>query len=387
MPDGTQTTKTLRVLALGTNWFPPVSGGLERVYSELMRALPNIGIDATGLVFGPPDVAARTGGRVSAFGRPGDTMPGRLWRARIQTGALVDSGQFDVIASHFAMFTFPALGRLRNIPLAVHFHGPWADEAYHEGGGTISVTVKRAVERAVYRRAERVIVLSRAFGVIARDQYGVPEDRLRYVPGMVDLKRFDLTVGRTEARAQLGLPQDRRLILSVRRLAQRMGLDRLIDAMAKVVQTHRDALLLIAGDGHMGKVLRNQVSELGLTQHIRFLGFVSEDQLPLLYRAAELNVVPTLALEGFGLTTVEALASGTPSIVAPVGGLPEVVGDLSHDLIFCSSSAEDIADRLKMVLGGQLDLPEEKMCRDYVEARYSVKHAASAVAAVYREML
>ena len=390
-PDGAEARiaapPPLRVLAIGMNWLESSTGGLDRGYQDLLRALPHVGVEPIGLVLGPIGVEALSDGRVVAFGRKGATMPERLWRARAQAGALLRSGRFDVVAAHFAMFTAPALDRMRGRPLVVHFHGPWAGESAAEGARRLSVLAKRAVERTVYQRADRVIVLSHAFAAIARDVYGVPEAKLRLVPGTLDLSRFTATAGvsRVEARERLGWPQDRRILLSVRRLAHRMGLDGLITAMTAVVRAEPDTLLMIGGRGHAAEALHARVKALGLGRYVRFLGFVRDEDLPFAYRAAEVNVVPSVALEGFGLTTVEALASGTPSLVTPVGGLPEVVSPLSPDLVFASPAPGDMADRLIAALRGAVTLPDEAACRRYAADRYDALHSASCVAAVYRE--
>jgi len=373
----------LRVLALGMRWFRPGSGGLDRVYADLMAALPGAGVAPAGLVLGPPDVAALTGGQVHAFGRPGALLPERLWRARTAVATLATDEKFDVVAAHFALFAWPALDRL-TLPLVVHFHGPWADEAAAEGAGRLAVAARWGIERAVYRRADLVIVLSDAFAAVARDRYGVAPSRIRKVPGRVDLDRFDLPLGRTEARARLGWPGERRILLAVRRLVRRMGLDRLLAAMPAVVRAEPAALLLIAGRGPQADALRARADALGLAAHVRFLGFLPDADLPLAYRAADLNVVPTRALEGFGLTAAEALAAGTPSLVAPVGALPDVVGDLSSALIFRSSAPADIAAGLIAALRGD-GLPDAAACRAYARARFDTARAAAAVAAVYRE--
>lgn len=383
-----QALPSLRVLQIGVEWFQGglESGGLDRVYQDLLLSLPCAGVDATGVVMGPCGVDASTNGRVFAFGRAGAAMPERLWRARREVGIQLRCNHFDVVASHFALFTAPALDRMRKRPLVVHFHGPWAGEAAQEGGSRLSVFAKRAIEQAVYRRADRVIVLSRAFADLARDAYGVPEAKLRIVPGSVDVPRYATGLTRAEARERLGWPKDRRILLSVRRLAQRMGLDQLVTAMAEVARAEPDALLMIGGRGHRSEALRAQVASLGLADHVRFLGFVPEKELPLAFRAAEINVVPSVALEGFGLTAAEALASGTPSIVTPVGGLPDVVSPLSPDLVFASPSANDMADRLLAVLRGTVRLPDEKACRHYAADRFGALRSATSVAAVYREV-
>lgn len=165
-----------------------------------------------------------------------------------------------------------------------------------------------------------------------------------------------------------------------------MGLDRLIAAMPEVVRAVPDVLLLIAGRGRQEAALRAQVAALGLAAHVRLLGFLPDRDLPLAYRAAEINVVPTLAMEGFGLTAAEAMAAGTPSMVAPVGALPEVVGALSPELIFRGNTPADIAAGLIGALRGAPALPEAAACRAYARARFGTARAAAAVAAVYREV-
>ena len=117
-----------------------------------------------------------------------------------------------------------------------------------------------------------------------------------------------------------------------------MGLSNLVDAMKQVIDREPDAILYIAGKGRLKAQLEAQIASHGLADHVKLLGFVTDAQLPLIYRAADLNVVPTLSLEGFGLVAAEALAAGTPSLVTPVGGLPEVVSGLSPDLVFASSA-------------------------------------------------
>jgi glycosyltransferase involved in cell wall biosynthesis len=105
------------------------------------------------------------------------------------------------------------------------------------------------------------------------------------------------------------------------------------------------------------------------------------------YRAANINVLPTDMLEGFGLSAAEALAAGTPSMVTPVGGLPEVVSGLSSDLIFRSGSSEDLADGLIAALHGGIRLPDSKACRSYAATRFDPLLSARHIADVYREVV
>jgi glycosyltransferase involved in cell wall biosynthesis len=293
----------------------------------------------------------------------------------------------DLVAAHFALFTFPILTDLKVRPFVMHFHGPWAAESSQEGASSLAASAKKLLEKAVYRRADLVIVLSNAFGEIAIRDYGVSPEKIRIVPGAVDLERFCIETTKAEARQALGWPMEQRIYISVRRLVSRMGLDRLISAMKPVAQAHPQTTLYIAGKGRLRGELEAQVASLGLQKNVTFLGFVPDDQLPLIYRAADLNIVPTLALEGFGLVAAEALAAGTPSMVTPVGGLPEVVASLSPKLVFESTQIDAICNRLVQLEGGGLVLPSAEECVEFAKTHFHMNRMAREVAGVYREAL
>ena len=177
------------------------------------------------------------------------------------------------------------------------------------------------------------------------------------------------------------------MLLAVRRLVRRMGLDRLIEAMATLRQKQVDAVLYIVGKGPERLALEELVRRHGLEDTVRFAGFVPDELLPVAYRAADLVVVPTAALEGFGLIAVEALASGTPVLVTPVGGLPEVVSGLSPDLVLPGSDADSIASGLAASLTMPGRLPDEAACRRYAEANFAWPVISERIAAVYRELI
>jgi glycosyltransferase involved in cell wall biosynthesis len=94
-----------------------------------------------------------------------------------------------------------------------------------------------------------------------------------------------------------------------------------------------------------------------------------------------------MALEGFGLIVAESLAAGTPSLVSPVGGLPEGVGGLSRDLIMPLATAEDMAMSLQAALRGDVKLPNSAACRRYAEDSFSWPLVAARVATSYRRAL
>ncbi len=371
-------------LQIGMHWFGERPGGLDRMFKALIESLPAQGVSVRGLVAGTPGVLDASGGLVVPFAEAHAGLGSRLWQVRMQSGKLRSARVPDVVATHFALYAAPTVGIFRGVPRVVHFHGPWAFESGTEGRGRLSRAARHLLERMVYRGGTRHIVLSHAFGRILRNQYGVREENIRVVPGCVDVDRFDLGVTRREARKRLGLPQDRPLVFCVRRLVTRMGLEDLIDAMFLVKQAVPDAMLTIAGKGPLEPQLQARIVARGLEAHVHLAGFVPDADLPLWYASADVTVVPTAALEGFGLTTIESLAAGTPVLVTPVGGLPEAVAPLSLDLVLSSTGYEALGRGIADALLGTRVLPGPQACRAYARKHFAQPVVAAQVARVYR---
>ncbi len=148
-----------------------------------------------------------------------------------------------------------------------------------------------------------------------------------------------------------------------------------------------DALILIAGWGGLARELEGQIASAGVQEHVRLLGYVEEERLPLMYQAADLSIVPTVALEGFGLVVVESLAAGTPVLVTPIGGLPEVVRGLAAELVLPDASVGAIADGLIAALTGRMRLPTPSACSQFARDHYAWPKIAGQVGQAYQDVL
>jgi glycosyltransferase involved in cell wall biosynthesis len=383
---------TFSTFQIGMGWFPELPGGLDRVYYNLTVHLASLGIRVQGAVLGSPEVARSTGGDFIPFAEPGDSLITRLANARKAIGNALQASPPDLVASHFALFTAPILDKLLSTPLIVHFHGPWARELAAEAKGLtpkekLKSVAGQIIERTVYRRASRFIVLSGAFRDVLVNEYRVPKGLIRVVPGGVEFSSFLIPQSKIEARRDLGVETCRPIIVAVRRLARRMGLDRLIDAIAEVRLQYPDVLLLIAGKGSMAADLTSRIRLRGLERNVRLIGFVPDAKLAMLYRAADFSVVPTVELEGFGLITLESLAAGTPVLVTPVGGLPDAVSALSPDLVLASTATEHIAQGIIEALNGRRRLPTRNEAQAYISENFTWAKMAERTIQVYSEAL
>ena len=348
------------------------AGGVDRYFSGLNAALTRQGVKIRAYGFGE-------GGDGISLGSASQPLVQR-WRAVRQN--LVPR-QSTMLATHFSLYAWPAVLGRRWDTHVVHFHGPWAGESAREGSNPPVVMMKRLLERSVYRRADRFIVLSKSFRDLLCQTYGVNESKVHVVPGGVEVDKFrPMEISR--AREQLGWPQDAPILVCVRRLARRMGLENLISAFGVVAKQHPQARLMIGGQGPIRAELETQIVELGLSDRVRFLGFIADDMLPVVYAAANLSIVPSSSLEGFGLISLESLACGTPVLVTPVGGLPDTVRDLSPELILQGANSDDLSEGLNRWLDGRLCLPSREACRLHVLRHFTWGSIASRVCEVYR---
>lgn len=353
------------ILCVGMGWFPIAPGGLNRYVYELTQQLSITGDSIQLCGVDLPETLALSPVQLNNLASPDLQFLKRLWefRANFPHHVLVN---VDAINLHFALYSLPILKCLpRDIPVTFSFHGPWALESQWEGHSKWNIAFKHWIEHRVYQRCDRFIVLSKAFGMILHQQYQIPWEKIHIIPGGVNTDRFQPNLSREEARMRLGWPLDRKILFTPRRLVQRMGLDKLLTAMVEVKRQVPDVWLAIAGKGPLRESLEQQVQELGLVEHVHFLGFLPDEQLPVTYQAADLTVVPSQSLEGFGLILVESLSCGTPALCTPVGGMPEILAPFSPGLITTSIAVDAIADRLIQVLNNPEIQPSRAACRDY----------------------
>ncbi|HEU5003745.1 MAG TPA: glycosyltransferase family 4 protein [Actinomycetota bacterium] len=374
-----------RPLLLGMGWFPDQPGGLNRYLRDLARALAGGGSDVRAVVVGPvsrqpedPEVLAVPGAR---------SVPRRMLAyARVAARA---GRTATVVDAHFALYAFlpivvPAVAsRIRRLPLVVHFQGPWADESASAGEQRRWVVwAKRRLERAVYRRARHIVVLSGAFRRLLVERYGVVPWGITVIPPGVDLHRFR-PGDRAAARTRLRLPDDHWVCVAVRRQVPRMGLDTLLRAWSTSLGEDPRAVLVLAGDGPLRSDLEALAARLGIASRVRFLGWVSEDDLVACYRSADACVVPSVALEGFGLVALESLACGTPVIATDVGGLPDALVGLDPSAIVPAGDSGALARRLLAARTGARALPDPAACRAHAE-EFSWRQVAARNQEVYR---
>ena len=208
-------------------------------------------------------------------------------------------------------------------------------------------------EPASARNADRIVVASKDEQHVLVRYYGADVGRISVVPCGVNLG-LSQPSDKEEARKQLGLREDDRILLFVGRIEPLKGVDILLGAAAQGGSGSECFVRIVGGDestreGEMAH-LRDLASQLGIAERVTFMGAVDHERLPLFYNAADVCVVPSF-YESFGLVALEAMACGTPVVASRVGGLSVAIRDSETGYLIPWRCPEPCAERLELLLG------------------------------------
>lgn len=148
---------------------------------------------------------------------------------------------------------------------------------------------------------------------------------------------------------ELGLPKDKRIILTVGNLLEVKGHRYLIDAMAKIVGQRKDVLAVIIGAGKLEAKLHRQISDSNLKNHVILAGKRPHSEIPLWMNACDLYVQPSLD-ESFGVVIVEAMACGKPVVGTRTGGIPEIINNEKVGILVEPKNGDKLAFAVEKAL-------------------------------------
>jgi glycosyltransferase involved in cell wall biosynthesis len=347
----------MRVLLLTNGIVPEQLGGLQRYVRELASALARTGVDVAVLTRQrnpeyPLHEVAGDGVEILRFRTPPKSSAIYALGYPMSTAAAVrrtvrTTASGRVLHSLFTLHGI-ALATLRR-PFLHTFQAPAYREIASERQGSYRlpgrseqalVAVARRSEALMLSRASRVITLSRYMRDEVRALSPRAAQRTDVLPGGVDTARFTPGKGIVHPVTAEADP----LLFCARRFVPRTGVLELVRAMPQILDARPRAALVIAGAGPLQSDVRSEITRLGLEDGVHVVGRVSDEHLVRWYRSADLVVLPTQELEGFGLTTAEALACGTPVLGTPAGATPELLDDLDPGLVTKDVTPGAIAD-------------------------------------------
>jgi glycosyltransferase involved in cell wall biosynthesis len=296
--------------------------GIGRLTRETVRALRTLPTSHQIELFcmgWPPGPAGSELGPVH-FAPISDRNFHRLWfRGGLRLPIDVFIGTPDLY--HATDFILPPT-RARRTVLTVHDLTFERDP--HSAMPSLLKFLKRVVPASV-RKATHIIADSNATASDLRALYGVPADKITVIYSGVD-RRFQPNPepGERERIRAKYTSGSAPYVLAVGTLQRRKNHLGLVRAFAQANLPDHE-LLIAGGQGWLYEEVYEEVTALGLSNRVRFSGFVDDADLPALYRQASALAFPSL-YEGFGLPVLEAMASGTPVVTSNLSSLPEVAG-------------------------------------------------------------
>jgi glycosyltransferase involved in cell wall biosynthesis len=186
------------------------------------------------------------------------------------------------------------------------------------------------------------------------------------------------------ARARLGISPWQPVVVMACRLEVEKGVQLAIRALPSLPA---DAILLIAGAGIYRQALADLAAQLGLHQRVRFLGFVSPDDLPDVLNAADVFALPTLREEGLPISLLEALATGLPVVASAAGGVPTAIEDGVNGFLIPRGDVGALVARLSQLLtDAALRERMGRSARSTAETRFSRQQMLEQTEAVFADI-
>src|SRR5579859_4029375 len=312
-----------------------------------------------------------------------------------------DETHYDLVHGNFWMSGWVAteVRRRLGIPVVQIFHAMGKTKRRHQKKVDTSPGERIKTELDVIREVDRIIAQCPHERYELVNDYGADPDKVVLIPSAVNTKIFK-PVARDEARRRIGLDTNGKVIVYVGRMLPRKDIRNIIRALAVLVRKNesvKDSLLLVVVGGEsvepdpvatpeIGE-LQKLAAELGVSDHVRFIGRRQPEVLRDYYSAGDVAVT-TRWYEPFGLTPLEAMACGRPVIGSAVGGITYTIKDGETGFLVPPHDPEALATRLQQLLSQ----PEEcrrmgLAARKRIEREFTWSIVAMRTGALYETLL
>ncbi|MBU0573158.1 MAG: glycosyltransferase family 4 protein, partial [Candidatus Margulisbacteria bacterium] len=378
--------------------FPPIIGGVETHLLSLMPELVKMGNEVsllTGTAEGSPNHLTYKGAKVyrsqfydlnwlfkSGFQEVDDNVEDITYDYLNKTKP-------DVIHAHnmhyFSRYHTRVLENYaleHHLPLILTAHNSWTDKLFLDL--TCKVKWDRIIAISEYIKRELVAV-------------GFPADRVpvihhgidsaKFSPGKIDPRLF-------KAHPELKKAKGKQIIFSPARMGLAKGCDIVIEAFRQVKDKTKDVFLLMSGSGNIidWGLTQNKdiaffvslIKHLGLQDDVYINTFSINEEMPQLYRMADVVVYPSSVEEPFGLAMLESMATAKPIVVTNSGGMPEIIKDNVNGFVVPKRNHEELAERItRLLFSDDLRKDMGNIGRELVEKFYTKQIYAKKIWEVY----
>ncbi len=242
-----------------------------------------------------------------------------------------------------------------------------------------------AIGKQVLNEVDKIIVVSNATKKYVLTLGANPE-KVEVLHNGVDLNRFKpLSEVKDQMRKKLSISKDANVVLTVRRIVYKNGIDTLLESAEIAVKRNPKLVFVVVGKGPDSEEVKEKIGQLRMQNNFRLTGFVSDENLPLYYNAADLFTLPSKSGEGLPLVVLEAMSCGLPVIATNVGGTSEVMSE-DYGKLVPPNSPDSLAEAL--VEFSRKDLTAlKKDLRTMMEQKYSWDKNVEKLSEIYEELI
>jgi glycosyltransferase involved in cell wall biosynthesis len=239
------------------------------------------------------------------------------------------------------------------------------------------------MERTTCRLVDRIVCVSQSVATFARDENGLPSDKLCVIPNGIETESIS---GASAADLSgLGIPADRRIIAVVGRLHAQKGVDWLLHLAPQILVTIPEVDFVLVGRGPEEESLRQLTESLGISHRIHFLGWRSD--VPDILRRASLLALPS-RWEGMPNVVLEAMAARLPIVATQVEGVAELLGPLAERQLVPYEDGVSFANRVTGFLqDSRLAQELGQLNAERVKSEFSLDRMVSSYERLYCELL
>ncbi len=366
--------------------FPPKDGGIAQWAMGVARSFHKFGFKLTVLTrFWSDEFAARQQQELYpiAYARGTYWKKLRTFYARKALKEQIELGNKpDVIIATTSNIARGLLGLVKSsrAALVVVVHGL---EVTRKMNG-----VKQAILKKTLHAADRVVAVSRFTAESVVERYQLPESKIFVLPNGVDPEVYYPTDVPKAFKEKLGI-EGKRVILTLARLQERKGHDKVIEALPAVLEKVPHAIYLVSGksQGNYYERLVALVERLGVKDAVKFIGYVQQEDMNLMYNSCDVYIMPSREIqsqgdtEGFGITYLEANACAKPVIGGRSGGVVDAVLENETGFLVPPSDVKAISESLITLLTNDtLANKMGKQARKRVETEFSWENISQRLA-------
>ena len=268
-------------------------------------------------------------------------------------------------------------------PLVLTQHNTFIE--YESIWDTIERLNDLVIGKEVLKDADKIIVVSNATKNYVLS-LGADQEKIKVLHNGVDLNRFKPQTGIKEnIRKKLGIPKDATVVLTVRRLVYKNGIDTLIESAEIAIKKNSTLVFLVVGTGPDFNEVKTRIEQMGIEKNFKLTGFVSDEDLPFYYNAADFFVLPSKSGEGLPLVALEAMACGLPVIATNIGGISEVIMK-DYGKVVPPNAPDSLAEAILEFSHMELSTLKGGL-RTMMEQKYSWDKNVAQLAEIYEELI